>query len=96
MSEETRGPRSDKRPLDVSLHYEGGHSPEHHTVALENTDEQHVQKTSQTRPQKQKQDTLLYTAFPWIESTYREPSITKGAMLSCDVGGLSQKRATES
>ena len=28
-------------------------------------------------------------------STYRQPSITKGAMLSCDVG-RSQKRATES
>ena len=36
------------RGRDVSLHYEGGLSPEHHTVALENTDEQ-VQRTSQTR-----------------------------------------------
>ena len=34
---------------DVSLHYEGGHSPEHHTVALENTDEQQKQRTSETR-----------------------------------------------
>ena len=32
-----------------ALHNEGGHSPEHHTVALEK-----VQRTSQTRPQKQK------------------------------------------
>ena len=79
---------------DVSLHFEGGHSPEHHTVAEENTDEQQKQRTSQTRPQKQK-NTLLSTTFPWIEGTYREPSITKGAMLSSDVGG-SQKRSTES
>ena len=43
----------------VSLHYEGGHSPEHHTVALENTDEQQKQRLSQNRPQKQKQNTLL-------------------------------------
>ena len=28
-----------RRGRDVSLHCEGGHSPEHHTVALENTDE---------------------------------------------------------
>ena len=34
---------------DVSLHHEGGHSPEHHTVALENTDEQQKQPTSETR-----------------------------------------------
>ena len=33
---------------DVSFHYEGGHSPEHHTVALENTNEQQKQRTSQT------------------------------------------------
>ena len=33
---------------DESLHYEGGHSPEHRTVALENTDEQQKQRTSQT------------------------------------------------
>ena len=34
---------------DVSLHYEGGHSAEHHTVALESTDEPQKQRTSQTR-----------------------------------------------
>ena len=28
----------------------GGHSPEHYTVVLETTDEQQVQRTSQTRP----------------------------------------------
>ena len=33
--------------------------------------------------------------LPSRGSTYRQPSITKGAMLSCDVG-RSQKRATES
>ena len=38
------------RGRDVSLHHEGVHSPEHRTVALENTDEQQVQRTSQTRP----------------------------------------------
>ena len=46
------------RGRDVSLHHEGGHSPEHHTVAVENTDEQQKQRFSQTRPQKQ-QNTLL-------------------------------------
>ena len=63
---------------DESLHCEGGQSPEHHTVALENTDEKQKHRLSQTRPQKQ-HNTLLKTTFPWIEGTYREPSITKGA-----------------
>ena len=43
---------------DESFRYEGGHSPEYHTVVLENTDEQQVQRTSQTRPHRQ-QNTLL-------------------------------------
>ena len=43
---------------DDSFRYEGGHSPEYHTVVLENTDEQQVQRTSQTRPHRQ-QNTLL-------------------------------------
>ena len=43
---------------DESLHHGGGHSPEHHAVALENTDEQQVQRTSQTTPHTQ-QNTLL-------------------------------------
>ena len=47
------------RGRDVSLRYEGGCSPEHHTVALENTDEQQKQGLSQNRTQKQKQNTLL-------------------------------------
>ena len=61
---------------DESLHNEGGHSSEYHTVVLANTDEQQVQRTSQTK-----------IIVPWIEGTYREPSITKGATLSSDVGG---------
>ena len=55
-------------------------------MALENTDEQQKQRLSQNRPQKQKHNTLLKTTFPWIEGIYREPSITKGAKLSSDVG----------
>ena len=44
--------------FDESLHCDGGHSPEYHIVALENSDEQQKQRFSQTRPQKQ-QNTLL-------------------------------------
>ena len=43
---------------DESFHFEGGHSSEYHTVVLANTDEQQVERTSQTRPQTQ-QNTLL-------------------------------------
>ena len=32
------------RGRDESLRFEGGHSPEHHTVALETFDEQQVQR----------------------------------------------------
>ena len=40
---------------DESFRYEGGHSPEYHTIVLENTKQQ-IQRTSQTS---QKQNTLL-------------------------------------
>ena len=43
---------------DENLHFEGRHSSEYHTVVLANTDEQQVQRTSQTRPHTQ-QKTLL-------------------------------------
>ena len=64
------------RGRDESLRHEGGHSPEHDTVVLENTDEQQKQQTFQTRPRRQ-QNSLLSTIFAWIEGTFREPSITK-------------------
>ena len=54
---------------------------EYHTVALENTDEQQKQRTSQTRLRRSRTRRRKPTC-PWIEGTYREPSITKGAMLS--------------
>ena len=38
------------RGRDVSLHCEGGHSKENHTVALENTDEQQKQRNDPLRP----------------------------------------------
>ena len=41
-----------------SLHYEGGHSSEIHTVVLENTNELQVQRRSQTIPHIQ-QNALL-------------------------------------
>ena len=44
--------------FDESLHCDGGHSPEYHIVALENSDEQQKQRFSQTRPQK-RQNALL-------------------------------------
>ena len=44
---------------DESLHCEGGHNTEYHVVALEKTDEQRKQRFSKTRPQMQKQNTLL-------------------------------------
>ena len=79
---------------DENLHYEGGHNPEYHTVVLGNTDEQQKQRLPQNRPQKQ-QNTLLQTTFPWIEGTYREPSISKGTTLSSDVGGNQKRKKTK-
>ena len=61
---------------DESFRYEGGHSPEYHTVVLEITDEQQVQRTSQTGPHTP-QNTSPQTTLPWIKGTHREPSITK-------------------
>ena len=46
------------RGRDESPRCEGGHSPEHHTVVLETTDEQQIQNSFQTRPHRQ-QNTLL-------------------------------------
>ena len=46
------------RGRDESLRFEGGHSPQYRTVVVETTDEQQVQRTSQTRPHGQ-QNTLL-------------------------------------
>ena len=46
------------RGRDESFRYEGGHRPEKNTVVLEISDEQQVQRTSQTIPHIQ-QNTLL-------------------------------------
>ena len=43
---------------DESFRYEGGRSLEVHTVVLEITDEQQVQRTSQTRPLRQQNKVL--------------------------------------
>ena len=52
------------RGRDVSLRQEGGHSPEHHTVALDTTDEPQWQHESHRQ-----QNALLETTCPWSERT---------------------------
>ena len=59
------------RGRDESLHYEGGHSPEHHTVALENADEQQKQRTSQTTPHRSTEGTTAKE--PVVRESEKEP-----------------------
>ena len=81
------------RGRDVSLRYEGGHSPENHTVVLG------VVLEATDRPQRQR--TFSDQSSPSAEHvvvnyTPEEPehlppaTITKGAMLSSGVGGAGE------